>query len=115
MLLMKDRRSEPRFMCADLVTVCIQDAAGAREVIANLEDISASGACIQLETAAPEGADTELMCVQCRLRGKVCYCRFAQLGYDVGIAFNKQGSWNRNRFAPKHLLEVPVGNSGSSE
>ena len=76
---MKDRRSEPRFMCADLVRVRIQDAAGDREVIANLEDISASGACIQVEAATLEGADVEVICAKCRLKGKVRYCRFAQL------------------------------------
>lgn len=47
---MNNRRSEPRLMCADLVKVRIQDVAGAREVVANLEDISASGGCIQVET-----------------------------------------------------------------
>ena len=112
---MNNRRSEPRFMCADLVTVRIQDAAGAREVIANLEDISASGACIQLEATALEGADVEMICAKCRLRGKVRYCRFVTLGYDVGIAFNRRRSWNRKRFAPKHLLEIPVGDSSGSE
>ena len=109
---MTNRRSEPRFMCADLVTVRIQDAAGAREVIANLEDISASGACIQLEAAALEGADVEMICAKCRLRGKVRYCRFVTLGYDVGIAFDERRNWNRKRFALKHLLEIPAGNCG---
>jgi hypothetical protein len=33
----------------------------------------------------------------------------AKIGYDVGIAFDEPGSWNRGRFAPKHLLEVPLG------
>jgi hypothetical protein len=60
----KEKRSEPRFMCADLIKVRIQDAAGAREVIANLEDISPSGACIQLEAATLEGADVEMMCAK---------------------------------------------------
>ena len=105
---MIDRRSEPRFMCADLVKVRIEGPAGPREEIANLEDISASGACIQLEAAAMEGADVEMHCANCRLRGRVSYCRFAQTGYDVGIAFDERGSWNRQRFQPKHLLEVPI-------
>jgi hypothetical protein len=96
-------------MCADLVTVRIQDAAGDREVIANLEDISASGACIQVEAATLEGADVEVICAKCRLKGKVRYCRFAQLGYEIGIAFDEPRSWNRQRFVPKHLLEIPVG------
>jgi hypothetical protein len=109
---MKERRSEPRFMCSDLVKVRISDAAGAREETANLEDISASGACIQLEAAALEGSDIEMVCAKCRLKGKVSYCRFAALGYDVGIAFDERGSWNPRRFVPKHLLEIPVGKCG---
>jgi hypothetical protein len=40
---------------------------------------------------------------------------FVTLGYDVGIAFNRRRSWNRKRFAPKHLLEIPAGNCGGSE
>jgi hypothetical protein len=110
---MNERRSELRFMCSELVKVRIQGAAGAREVTANLEDISASGACIQLEAAAREGSDIEMTCAKCRLKGKVKYCRFATLGYDVGIAFEERGSWNRQRFVPKHLLEIPVGKRGS--
>jgi hypothetical protein len=41
-------------------------------------------------------------------RGKVAYCRYSTLGYDVGVAFNEKGSWNRKRFAPKHLLKIPT-------
>jgi hypothetical protein len=95
-------------MCADLVAVRIEDADGARELSANLEDISASGACVQLEAAATAGADVEVICGKCRLRGKVAYCRYSTLGYDVGVAFNEKGSWNRKRFAPKHLLKIPT-------
>ena len=39
---MIERRSEPRFLFADLVLVHIDDARGGWEVIANLEDISPS-------------------------------------------------------------------------
>ena len=38
-----------------------------------------------------------------------------QLRYDVGIAFDKRRSWNRKRFAPMHLLEVPVGDCGGGD
>jgi len=106
---MADKRSEPRYMCADLVKIRIQEASGSREEIANLEDISASGACVQLEAAAMEGADIEMTCAKCCLKGKVQYCRFAQTGYDVGIMFDRSGSWNRRRFMPKHLLNVKIG------
>jgi hypothetical protein len=105
---MNEKRSEPRFMCADLVRVRIADAAGIREVVGNLEDISASGACIQLEAAAARSADIEVVCANCRLKGKVRYCRFTELGYDVGIKFERRRGWSKRQFAPKHLLDVPV-------
>jgi hypothetical protein len=105
---MNDRRSEPRFLCADLVTVRIEDADGAREASANLEDISASGACIQLDAAVTAGADVEVVCGKCHLKGKVAYCKYSALGYDVGVAFNVKRSWNRKRFMPKHLLKIPT-------
>ena len=109
---MRNRRSEPRFLCADLVKVRIQDVEGAREEVANLEDISASGACIQLETAALEGANIEILCARCRFKGKVRHCRFSELGYDVGIAFDERRSWDRRRYEPKHILNIPAYSRG---
>jgi hypothetical protein len=95
-------------MCAELVTVRIQDGAGSREIVANLEDISTSGACLLLEATTEAGADVEMMCAKCRLRGKVRYCSLSDTGYDVGVAFDEKGSWDRKRFAPKHLLAVAI-------
>jgi hypothetical protein len=96
-------------MCADLVKVHVHDHAGRQELIANLEDISPSGACIQLETAIQSEADIEIVCSNCNLKGTVRYCRFVEIGYDVGIAFDEPQSWSRKRFEPKHLLEMPGG------
>lgn len=111
---MQDRRSEPRFMCADLVKIRIEEAAGVREVVANLEDISPSGAGIQMEVAALEGAEVGILCASGRLNGKVRYCRFDELGFQVGIAFAERRSWTPKRFLPKHLLRVPVSNRASA-
>lgn len=94
-------------MCAELVKVRIEDAGGVREEVANLEDISPSGACVQLEAAAREGADLEIVCSRCRLKGKVRYCRFVEIGYDVGVAFDQPRAWDPRRFMPKHLLQLP--------
>jgi hypothetical protein len=94
-------------MCADLLKVRLPDEADPKEFIANLEDISPSGACIQLEAALRGGANIEIVCSTCRLKGKVRYCRFVEIGYDVGVAFDERQSWSRERFEPKHLLELP--------
>ena len=51
---MHNRRAETRMLCADLVDVQWKDKNGrTRRAIANLEDISLSGACIQVEAPIP--------------------------------------------------------------
>ena len=51
---MIERRIEPRMMCADLVDVRWRDKLGrSRRAVANLEDISLSGACLQAELEIP--------------------------------------------------------------
>jgi len=106
---MLQQRSEPRFLCSDLVK--IQMGRGRKspgETIANLEDISASGACLQLEQAVLEGTAVEIVCSRCRLRGKVKYCNFVETGYRVGVEFQKRKSWNLRRFEPRHFLDIAI-------
>jgi len=106
---MRERRHEERYMCADLVKVVVHEAGlpQPEPVFANLEDISPSGACVQLEAGIREGTDIEIICSGCRLRGKVRYCRFVTIGYDVGIRFDERDSWTRQRYEPEPLLDVP--------
>jgi hypothetical protein len=97
-------------MCAELVKILIKGNGGPQEeTVGNLEDISPSGACIQVEAAMQKGANVEIVCSTCRLKGKVRYCRFVQIGYDVGVQFDKRGSWDRRCFEPEHLLAVQIG------
>ena len=77
-------RFEPRHMCSDLVKVRLHDGADPEEFVANLEDISPSGACLLLEAALPDGASIEVISSTCRLKGKVRYCRFVEIGYVGG-------------------------------
>jgi hypothetical protein len=96
-------------MCSELVQVVLQDGLLHPEpIIGNLEDISPSGGCIQVEEAIREGTDIEILCGGCTLRGKVERCRFVTLGYDVGISFDQKKSWVRNEFEPEHLLDIPA-------
>lgn len=96
-------------MCADLVKVIVHGAGcPLSEVIANLEDISPSGACVQLDEVLGDGAEIELVCSGWRVHGKIRYCRITELGYDVGVEFQHRGAWDRNQYEPKHLLEIPV-------
>jgi hypothetical protein len=106
---MDEKRSEPRYMCAELVNILIHHENQTVETIANLEDISPSGACVQLETAVRVGANIEIVCSTCRFKGTVRNCRYFQGGYDVGIAFDKTGAWDRSQYVPAHLLPVETG------
>src|ERR1039457_950164 len=107
---MTEKRGEPRYMCSELVKILIRyDDQTVREAIANLEDISRSGACVQLDEAVRLGVDIEIACSTCRFKGKVCNCRFAGSLYDVGVAFDDPGAWDASRYQPAHLLLVETG------
>jgi hypothetical protein len=107
---MAEKRSEPRFMCSELVNILIRyEDQTVQEAIANLEDISRSGACVQLDEAVNLGADIEIVCAACRFKGKVRNCRFDGGRYDVGVAFDKPGAWDISRYQPAHLLPVETG------
>ena len=107
---MDEKRSEPRYMCSELVNILIHhEDQTVQQAIANLEDISPSGACVQLEKAIRLGADIEIVCSTCRFKGKVRNCRFAGSGYDVGVAFDKPRAWDAARYEPEHLLPVETG------
>jgi hypothetical protein len=107
---MAQKRSDPRYMCAELVNILIRNEdQTVEEAIANLEDISRSGACVQLEAAVRVGADIEIVCSKCRFKGKVRNCRYVETGYDVGVAFDHPGDWDAGRYEPAHLLPIETG------
>jgi hypothetical protein len=112
---MKERRSEPRYLCSELVKVLIHPVDGTPgEAVANLEDISPSGACLLSEDAIPVGSHVEIVSPACRLKGSVRYCLFDEIGYEVGIKFDARASWSRHLFEPEHLLDVPVKSAHGS-
>jgi len=107
---MAQKRSEPRYMCAELVNILIRHGdQTVEEAVANLEDISPSGACVHVEAAVQLGADIEIVCSSCRLRGKVRNCRYAGGSWDVGVAFDQPRAWDASLYLPAHLLPVETG------
>ncbi|MCS7043983.1 MAG: PilZ domain-containing protein [Bryobacteraceae bacterium] len=103
---MIDRRSEPRMLCADLVDVRWKDQNGkTRRAVANLEDISFSGACLQLETRVPVGAPMRISYAKGEFAGVVRYCMFKDIGYFVGVQFEPGYKWDEREFRPMHLLD----------
>ncbi|MCS7315627.1 MAG: PilZ domain-containing protein [Bryobacterales bacterium] len=103
---MQERRAEPRMLCADLIQVRWTDESGRQhEAVANLEDISLSGACLQLDTPIPEDTLLRLSHPKLDLVGRVRYCIYRDTGFFLGVKFEPGYAWSERRFRPKHMLD----------
>jgi hypothetical protein len=110
---MIERRFENRFLCADLVKVewLTDENPGAnfRTVEAVLEDISALGACVQVEELIPIGAAISISVISgetARFSGWVSYCVYRDYGYFVGVRFSNETQWSSGVFEPQHLTNL---------
>jgi len=93
-------------LCADLVKVEWRDKSGNdHAVVANLEDISLSGACLQLEEDVPVQAIVLITHEKGTFEGRVRYCVFKDIGYFLGVEFEPGHRWNAKQFKPMHLLD----------
>ena len=103
---MLERRIEPRLLCADLIDVHWKDKNGRlRKATANLEDISLSGMCLQLDTPVPRETLLRVAHPKSRFQARVRYCVYRDTGYFVGVEFEPGFRWSLRRFRPKHLLD----------
>lgn len=103
---MRERRTEVRMMCADMVEVCWKDRHGKTgRAMALLEDISASGACLQLEMPVPSGAEISWDFPRQRFTGEVRYCFYREIGYFVGVGLHANSRWSKTTYQPLHLLD----------
>jgi hypothetical protein len=103
---MQNRRAEPRMLCADLVDVQWKDKTGRmRRAVANLEDISVSGACVQVDTPVPLETKLRITHAKGELMGRVCYCVYREIGYFLGIEFDPGYRWSIRQYRPQHLLD----------
>lgn len=94
-------------LCADMVELCWSDYEGKGwKAMALLEDISASGACLQLEVAVPLGAEAHWTSPRQEFSGTVRYCVYREIGYFVGVEFEPSSKWSKHAFRPKHLLDL---------
>ena len=103
---MLERRNEARLLCADLVPVEWTDKRGrARRATANLEDISNSGACLQLDHAIPVKTPVRISYSKGVLEGTVRYCVYREIGYYLGVEFQQGVKWTKRQFKPMHLFD----------
>jgi PilZ domain len=93
-------------LCADIVDIQWKDKAGkTRRAIANLEDISLSGACVQVDSPVPLETRLSISYPKGELRGRVCYCVYREIGYFLGVEFEPGCRWSLRHFRPQHLLD----------
>ncbi len=103
---MLDRRVEPRMLCADLVDVQWKDQSGrTRHSVANLEDISLSGACLQMEKPIQLNSTVRITYPSGVLAGRIRYCVFREIGYFLGVEFDPGNRWSQTEFKPQHMLD----------
>lgn len=103
---MYNRRVETRLLCADLVDVQWKDKNGnTRRAIANLEDISVSGACVQVDVPVTLQTLLRITFPKGELRGRVRYCVYKEIGYFLGIEFEPGYRWSLRLFRPQHLVD----------
>lgn len=76
-----------------------------RRSIANLEDISLSGACVQIEREVPPGTAVAINYGDGELLGIVRYCLCKDLGYFLGIELSEASRWSSQHYKPEHLLD----------
>lgn len=101
-----ERRAEPRLWCSDLVQVWWKDTGRwKRKGFAVLEDISRSGACMQLEAPLPSSSLVRIKHPEWKVEGEVRYCVYRDDGYFVGVRLAQPFEWDEKRFRPKHLLD----------
>ena len=88
-------------MCSDLIRVHVEGV----ERVANLEDISPSGACLLFEQPIAEGSRISLQLGPTVFTGEVRYAIHNQIGYFAGVRFDTGQKWSRKIYRPKHLLD----------
>ena len=103
---MEERRTHDRLLCAELVEVVWEDDSGRkRRRIANLEDISLSGMCLQVEAAIPPGTAITISYGDGEMVGIIRYCVLREGGYFLGVQFEQGCRWSTQHFMPQHLLD----------
>jgi hypothetical protein len=101
-----NRRGGDRLLCAELVQLIWHDEAGReRRRVANLEDISLSGVCLQVENPIAAGTALAIQYGDGELLGTIRYCRFQDSGYFLGVELTEGSRWSSQHFKPEHLLD----------
>ena len=110
-----DRR-EDRELCADLVKVQWKTESGkTQHEWGILEDISPSGACLEMEKKVEPDTIVSMEFPTDRCQARVIYCRFDTVKYLIGVEFTQGYRWSRRKFKPRHLIQFRLRKVAKSE
>lgn len=108
-------RQEDRELCADLVRVQWNPEPGSpRSEWAILEDISASGACLEIEEPIPPNSIVSLQFATDQCQARVKYCKPDKTKYLLGVQFEEGYRWSRRKFKPEHLIQFRLRKVGKT-
>jgi hypothetical protein len=94
-------------LCSELVDVRWQDSQGLQhEALANLEDISMSGVCLQMDDSLPLDTPLRILHPRGEFQGYVRYCFYREIGYFLGVQFAPGCAWSQEAYQPQHLLDL---------
>ncbi len=100
-----ENHTETRYWCADLVHVSVKENSRWKSAgVGVLEDISRSGACIQMDLPIKRGTAIRFRHPQWKSEGVVRHCEYREIGYYVGMKFADGIEWTPQAFRPKHLV-----------
>lgn len=102
---MQDRRIDNRLLCADLVEISWEFAGRQERRIANLEDISLSGVCLQAEKSIAPETRVVIRFGDGALVGMVRYCAYRDMGFFIGVELTEGSRWSTQHYKPEHLLD----------
>jgi hypothetical protein len=104
---MDERRADTRMLCSELVDVYWTDRQGhPREVLANLEDISLCGVCLQLDDPVHPDTVLRIRHPKGEFQGSVRYCLYREIGYFLGVEFLPGFEWSPEVYQPQYLLDL---------
>ena len=103
---MQERRIYNRLLCADLVEVWWDFAGRQQRRVANLEDISLCGVCLQMEKKIEPDTKVVIRYGDGALVGVVRYCAYRDMGFFIGVELAESSRWSTQHYKPEHLLDT---------
>lgn len=71
-----------------------------------LEDICATGGCVQLEELIAVGSVIMVTFRGQRFDGRVRYCVAGEFGYFIGVKFAADTPWSQDLAVPAHMINL---------